>query len=274
MLVVENAGQWPAAARFQVWGSPLSPGTIWLAQDAIWLVVAGGTLPQRQVAGSEGFADLRADLPAADLQPATSHALKLTFPGSNPDVRIEPFEPLTTTVSYFIGNDPEQWYPAVPVWDGLRYVDLYPGVDLVLGGSDGAWRFEAAPGAAVGRVRVQVEGADVVALEGSMLRLAADGEPLSVDLPVAPMAYHVARRARDGDNLELAVFPGSQPALSPHLNDDPCDLLFSTFLGGTYEDGGSGFAADTAGSAYSTGWTTSVGFPVTPGVLDPTYNGA
>jgi hypothetical protein len=58
-------------------------------------------------------------------------ALKLTFPDSNPDVRIEPFDPVTTTVSYFIGNDPEQWRPAVPVWSGVRYVDLYPGVDMM-----------------------------------------------------------------------------------------------------------------------------------------------
>ncbi len=39
MLVVENAGQWPAAARFQVWNSPMGAGTTWLAEDAIWLVV-------------------------------------------------------------------------------------------------------------------------------------------------------------------------------------------------------------------------------------------
>ena len=37
MLFVENAGQWPAAARFQVWGA--GPGTTWLAEDAIWITM-------------------------------------------------------------------------------------------------------------------------------------------------------------------------------------------------------------------------------------------
>ena len=37
MLMVENAGQWPAAARFQVWNSPLGAGTTWLTEDAIWM---------------------------------------------------------------------------------------------------------------------------------------------------------------------------------------------------------------------------------------------
>ena len=32
MLFVENAGQWPAAARFQAWGSPADIGTTWLAR--------------------------------------------------------------------------------------------------------------------------------------------------------------------------------------------------------------------------------------------------
>jgi hypothetical protein len=50
LLFVENAGQWPDAARFQVWGSPASMGTTWLADDAIWIVVAGGTV---QVASSK-----------------------------------------------------------------------------------------------------------------------------------------------------------------------------------------------------------------------------
>ena len=36
-LFVENAGQWPDAARFQVWGSPAGVGTTWLADDAIWI---------------------------------------------------------------------------------------------------------------------------------------------------------------------------------------------------------------------------------------------
>ena len=60
-------------------------------------------------------------------------------------MRIEPFGAVDTTVSYFLGNDPDQWRPDVPVWGGVRYVDLYPGVDLVLGGSDGAWRLRLRP---------------------------------------------------------------------------------------------------------------------------------
>jgi hypothetical protein len=270
MLIVENAGQWPAAARFQVWNSPLGAGTTWLAEDAIWLVVASGKL---QVTGSEGFADSRADLPPANLQLATLHALKLTFPGSNPDVRIEPFDPVTTTVSYFIGNDPDQWRLAVPVWGRVRYVGLYPGVDLVLGGRDNAWQLEAALGAAVERVRVQVEGAAIAALDGLKLQLDVDGEPLSVTLPSAPLAYRASGVSRQGEPLTLTVDPGPRASQPASPVDDPADLLYGTFLGGSYSETGYSIAIDGAGSVYVTGNTWSSDFPTTSGAFDPSYNG-
>ena len=34
LMFIENAGQWPDAARFQVWGGGQ---TLWLAEDAVWL---------------------------------------------------------------------------------------------------------------------------------------------------------------------------------------------------------------------------------------------
>ena len=124
ILFVENAGQWPAAARFHAWGSPAGTGSTWLAEDAIWVVVAADD----RMTGWQGdkVIEWQAEpMDAADsvvtLSPLT--ALKLTFLGSNPNVRIEPLDPLTTTVSYFLGNDPARWRPDVPVYGGVRYVD-------------------------------------------------------------------------------------------------------------------------------------------------------
>ena len=168
-----------------------------------WHRVAGGKLRSQVRSASDRL---------ADLQPATCNlplglALKLTFPGSNPDVRIEPLNPLTTTVSYFLGNDPAQWRPAVPVYGGVRYVDLYPGVDLVLGQADSFWRLEAGPGAATSQVRLQVEGAAVEAVDGGVLSLAVDGEPLSLALPQASFAYRASGVSQQGDPLTLNVLP-------------------------------------------------------------------
>ena len=148
----------------------------------------------------------------------TGLALKLTFPGANLDVRIEPLDPLTTTVSYFLGNDPTQWRPAVPVYGSVRYADLYPGVDLVLDGRDAFWRLEAEPGAETATVRLQVEGAEILAIDGATLRLAAQGEPLEMVLPKAPFAYQAEGVSPQGEPwswtyARLSMRLGSRPRL-------------------------------------------------------------
>ena len=37
-------------------------------------------------------------------------------------------------VSYCLGNEPAEWRTDVPVWAGVRYVELYPGLDLKTSG--------------------------------------------------------------------------------------------------------------------------------------------
>lgn len=270
MLIVENVGQWPAPVRFQVWNSPLGTGTTWLAEDAIWLMVAGS---RHEYAGPEMPAGPLTDVQRAPLQPATLHALKLTFSGSSPDVRIEPFGQADTVVSYFIGKDPAQWRPAVPVWSEVRYVDLYPGVDLVLGGQLGAWRLEAKPGAAVDHIRVQVEGASVVGLDEYSLQLTVGGEEFFVDLPSAGFAYEAVGTASDDSDLSLSVRSSLNTGRETRVNEPPEGLIYSTFLGGADYDEATDVVVDQTGSAFVVGATISVDFPVTPGAFDPIHNG-
>ena len=268
-LFVENAGQWPEDARFQVWGSPASMGTTWLADDAIWIVAAGGTV---QVASSEALAGQPANLQPADLQPATLIALKLTFPGANPDVRIQPLNPLTTTVSYFQGNDAAQWHAVVPVYGSVRYAGLYPGVDLVLDQTDSFWRLEAEPDAVTDQVQIQVEGASVEAVAGGVLRLAVDDVPLSLALPQASFAYRASGVSRQGETMTVAAMPSVSAPRLEAPDDNPSDLIYSTYMGGSYSNYGYAIAVDEAGNAYTTGNTSSYNFPTTPGAFDPSRN--
>lgn len=89
----------------------------------------------------------------------------MSFIGANPNARLVPFKPLDTVVSYFIGSNPEGWHPDVPAWGGVRYVELYPGVDLEITAEKGgvAQRLVAQPDAGVDMVRMHVEGAEFVA---------------------------------------------------------------------------------------------------------------
>jgi hypothetical protein len=66
---------------------------------------------------------------------------------------------------------------------------------------------------------------------------------------------------------------GRRDAFVTKLNPTGSALAYSTFLGGTSLDEGSGIAVDGAGSAYVTGSTLSADFPTTPGAFATTHNG-
>jgi hypothetical protein len=72
------------------------------------------------------------------------------------------------------------------------------------------------------------------------------------DFPVTPGAYKTV----NGDLLEGFV---------TKLNPTGSTLVYSTFLGGSLADYGTGIAVGGSGNAYVTGQTVSTDFPVTPG---------
>jgi len=280
LMFIENVGQFDERARFQVRGA--TGGTMWLAEDAIWVTVLE---PADKETGGQGDKEMVTLSPPHLVSPFPQRGvnLKLSFVGANSTPRIEPFNRLDTHVSYFIGSDPAKWHPDVPVWDGVRYKDLYPGIDLELTSERGrlVQRIVARHGANLNAVRLRVEGADALSLDGGRLRLTtAVGE---FTLPLLQVTNaDIAPRALPtliGDQV-ISPFastlpnPQSQTLHTQSLANDPSDLLYSTFLGGSYQDWSIGIAVDGSRAAYVTGMTYSFGFPSTSGAFDSSHSGS
>jgi hypothetical protein len=267
-LFIQNAGQFATGARLRTWGG--GP-TVWLAEDAIWLTVH----------------DERADPQAAGKRrphvsspsPQQGANIKLSFPGANPQPRLEPFHRLETCVSFFKGSDPAQWRADVPVWGGVRYVDLYPGIDLVLAGGEGALlpRLQARRGADLDAVRLRVEGADAVTVRRGALHLSTVAGDVVWPLLRAEGVTSQARvQARGPMSFELvAPFAPevSRPAGGRSATDNPAHLIYGTFLGGSSGDWGQAIAVDARGAAYVGGVVQSEDFATTIGAFDPDFNG-
>jgi hypothetical protein len=66
---------------------------------------------------------------------------------------------------------------------------------------------------------------------------------------------------------------GSNDAFVTKLNPTGSSSVYSTFLGGSSGDSGSGIAVDAAGEAHLTGSTGSSNYPTTAGAFDVSYNG-
>ena len=275
-VVIENVGQFDAAARFRI---PGGGSTVWIADGAIWITALEAP---RSMDVSSPRAVRGRDVPDAG-EARKGVALRLTFSGANADARIAPFGRQATKISYFRGAGAGGVHADVPVWSGVRYEAIYPGVDLEVTGSGGAIepRFVAKASADLAPLlgaTLSVEGADSVACEGGVIRCrtsagdvfvplfgvvsAADGSDLSVGAsPEArgcTVARPFARMSASGTAARTGSFPG---------------LVYGTFLGGIGMDRAYAIASDASGNAYVTGQTASESFPITPGSFSNLYHG-
>ena len=281
LMFIENVGQFDPRARFQVRGAG---ETLWLAEDAIWITVVE---EEEEKSGSGGeWEPLSQSHPRS---PAHGVNIRLTFPGANPHPRLEPFDRLDTTVSYFTGNDPAGWRADVPVWSGVRYVDLYPGVDLEMSSQTGRWKWRLTLQSPIASDETGWTVSPVLQIDG-VRDATADNDRLHLntvvgqfDLPSLdfnhgalgkPMTVTVQTFAASNSTMAAALATPSSAAPSLRVpDDDPGDLLYGTFLGGSSDDLGYAIAVDAAGDAYTTGQTSSSDFPTTPGAFDIEMDG-
>jgi len=64
-----------------------------------------------------------------------TNALHIKLVGANPEPGIRGLEELASKSNYFIGNDPSKWQTDVPNYAKVRYMSVYPGVDLAYYGN-------------------------------------------------------------------------------------------------------------------------------------------
>ncbi|HLF29246.1 MAG TPA: SBBP repeat-containing protein [Anaerolineae bacterium] len=266
-LFVENVGQFDAAVRFQ---AQSGQGAVSFAPDAISLTLLEPPVPPNpvEVERRDSFDAIR------PVTPRVSVNLRLSFEGANPQPRIQGINRLDTTVSYFIGDDPAKWRTHVPVWSGIRYIDLYPGIDLEITSASGAWawRLVVRDSAHLGHVGLHLAGADRIALDGDQLQITtAAGQfalPL-LEVVGAPMLEAgVSERVRgvqpsiDANQvlMPFASSPGSDLSArdAEHASASTpaqASSAYSILFGGSGDDVGYGIALDPNGNAYITGQT-------------------
>jgi len=286
LVFIENVGQFDEQARFQVRGSN---ATVHLTDDAVWLtLVEKPSLTQAPSPNLQGGAT---PLPTPESarevgdegQSRQGVNLKFSFLGANRDPQLEPFNPLDLHLSYFLSSDSANWRADVPTWGGVRYRDLYPGVDLEMIGEDGGWRWRlmARPGAHLDVVRLQVEGAETVTVDSSgRLRMQTAVGSLTGPALTAQHGHLPTRPVIAGNTVRFAPSPqgAARPATVPMESATSVggsgELVYSTFLGGNGFDAGNAIAAGSDGTAYVAGETYSTDFPTTPGAFDTALDGS
>ena len=271
-MFIENVGQQDEPVRFQVAGVE---GPVLFAPDAIWITLferEGSLLSLRGASGESG-------------RSARGIHLRLSFVGANPDTTVRGVGRLEGRVSSFLGDDRRRWRSDIPTWAGVRYVDLYPGIDLEVTGRDGRWEWSLVPRAGATQpdqtIRFRVDGADRVAVDGASVRIVTSvgvfllpplviGEPESGQTGTAQglrvegneiVTPWPAPQPVPGAPARLAAQPATRGPFRASATADVRPILFSTLIGGMGGERPRRIVVDpNSGATYLTGRTES-GFP-------------
>jgi len=211
-------------------------------------------------------------------------ALRMQMVGANPKATALTQQPLSGKANYFIGKDPGKWHANVPTFGKVGFQGVYKGVDLVYYGNQKhlEYDFVVAPHAAPKQIQLHFAGARGVHINAAgELVVRTEGRELRWQKPTvyqqdATGKHAIAARFRlttlpdrqAGVRFALGRYDSARPLII-----DPV-LLYSTFLGGSSTNGAGGIAVDSSGKAYIVGGTTSLDFPTTEGVLQPSKRGA
>jgi hypothetical protein len=256
----ENQGQTAQEVRYVSHGSGYE---LFLArQEAVLALRSNKPLdlsPLHRAASIRAFREAR--------QAGQVTAIRMQLEGANPEPQIAGMDQLPGKTNYLIGNDPKKWHTDVPSYARVKYAGVYPGVDLVFYGNQRQleYDFVVAPGADPKAIRLNLEGARKVRINfrGDLVLSVAGGEVV-LHRPVVYQNLNGGRREIAGryavtGNHRITFAVGSYDRREPLILDPV--LNFSTYLGGSSDDLGSGIAVDGSKNAFIAGQTFSTNFP-------------
>jgi hypothetical protein len=207
-----------------------------------------------QARGNGYTLDLTAQQAHLDL---AGTALDLQLVGASPSATATRLDPLVTKTNYLVGSDPSQWHTNIPNFGRVEYQNVYAGIDLAYYGNQGQleYDFVVAPGANPNAIKLSIQGAPSVALDGQgNLVLHEPGGDVTEQAPVVYQDIGGVRQSVAGKfvlagntvGFQVGTYDPTRP-----LVIDPT-LSYSSYIGG-YAGRMFAIAVDSTGAAYLTG---------------------
>lgn len=182
--------------------------------------------------------------------------------------------------NYFIGQDSSKWASEVRGIQYLRLIDFYPNIDLIIETKADAikYSFEIRPGGDPSLIYAVYHGADGVELnKSSQIQINTRfGAIYEKDLSVWTLSDEAkeipvqSSFVLEGNRMSYAFPEGYDSTRT--LVIDP-ELTFSSFTGSTIDNWGFTAAPDQNANLFAGGIVFGVGYPLTAGAYDATFNG-
>ena len=209
----------------------------------------------------------RLDRPTGSRAPAPHiSVVTMLLDSANPSPEITGVDRLPGKTDYFIGNDPKKWHTDVPSYAGVRYHDVYPGIDLLFYGKRSRLEYdlEVSPGTDPSAIALRFTGARSLRLNsaGNLVAKISGGQ---VELE-KPAAYERVAGVRKPVSVRYALLSGNRVKFAIADYDPRAPLVidpvvnYATYVGATGDDQATAVAVDPAGDAFICGFTDSINF--------------
>jgi gliding motility-associated-like protein len=206
-----------------------------------------------------------------------SHAYDMIFEGANPNPQILPEREMVGYSNYFIGNDPAKWKSGVKTFGAVRYVSLYPGIDVRFFSENGYLKYDiiVSPTANAAQIGLRYDGASVSVQKNGELLVKTSVSDIREREPYTYQVQNGKRTQIDCKYVvtgNLVTFKLGNYDRNSTLVIDPT-LIFSTFTGSTVDNWGYTATFDGFGNAYGGGVVFGNGFPTTVGAFQGNFGG-
>ena len=212
------------------------------------------------------------------------HGLKFQFVDRNENCKIEGLSPYQTKYNYYQGNNKSKWATGVKSYRGIKYNQLYDGIDFYLYEKGGRLKYDLIikPFSKPEQIKFKYIGAQSIAIEEGDLLVKTSVNSIREKKPVA-FQYVNGKKViipcefvLNGEQKIFFQFPKGYD-YSKELIIDP-ELIFSTYSGSTGDNWGFTATYDDLGNAYSGGIAynttgTYSGYPVTTGAYQNSFAG-
>ncbi|MFC1475686.1 SBBP repeat-containing protein [Candidatus Zixiibacteriota bacterium] len=271
LVFTENRGQWDSQVLFR---TNTGGATMWFSRDGAYyhfvrrIPHAGLTSGRQMSTSAPNVIMAQRDRFGDKPDSVEQLAIKVSLVGANPEPTVVGEEITGYKCNYFLSNDPSAWRTDVANYRTIRFMEIYPGIDLKYYGHGRQMEYDfiISPGADFSQIRISYDGCKSLTVnEHGELVVETEWGPVVEQKPVIyqldrgrqiPLdgAFVVAADHSFGFTLDEKYDPRLPLVIDPVL-------IYGTYLGGDNADHGYAVAIDGSNNAYITGSTYSVNFP-------------
>lgn len=206
------------------------------------------------------------------------HAIKSTFLNTSWKGEVEEKDSSEFYRNYIIGNDSSKWQSKVHAYRSVKLINFYPNIDLLLETKNEQlkYSFIVHPGGDPNSIVIKHEGEDALFLDEennlhhrTPLGNLMESKPISFLMDGDRKQKITSEYALSGKKTKF-IIPDYDPKKT--LIIDPF-LTFSSFTGSTSDNWGFTATPDYSANLIAGGIVVGIGYPVSTGAYDNSFNG-